>query len=250
MTSMASGMKRLVARGLVKTLGVRRLRRLMMLKLEGEPSFEFEGRPLEYFFHSYNNWRLTERAIEVPIIRSYLGRGEHRNVLEVGNVSKHYYDQFRSILPCLTVVDKFEVGYDVINKDIGDFEAEEPFDFIFSISTFEHMDGDRGRNPGHVPGRSRLVSAAADNIHHVVDRLLAPGGTFVLTAPLGYTSEWDATFWSTDLDSMPARQVRKYLMVKTSEITWKQADPEAGRSAKHGEPFAGVNNLSIVEFTK
>jgi hypothetical protein len=49
---------------------------------------------------------------------------------------------------------------------------------------------------------------------------------------------------------MPVRQIRKYLMVKQSEITWKQADLDAGRAAKHGEPFPGVNYLSLVEFTK
>jgi hypothetical protein len=234
----------------VAPLSQGQLRKLMLVKLGREPSFEFEGRTLEYFFHSYNNWRVTERAIEIPIVRSFVSSGAYRNVLEVGNVSKHYYDQFRSILPLLTVVDRFEVGYDVINKNIGDYEVDEPFDLVFSISTFEHMDGDRGRNPTYVPGQSRLVSAAADNIHHVVDRLLAPGGKFILTAPLGYTPEWDATFWSTDLQSMPVRQIRRYLMVKQSEITWKQADPEAGRSAKHGEPHPGVNYLSIVEFTK
>jgi len=248
--SLSADLKRLIGRGVASPFSVRQLRKLMMLKLEAESTFEFEGRRLEYFFHSYNNWRLTERAIEIPIIRSCLDGKEYRNVLEIGNVSKHYYDQFRSVLSGLTVVDKFEVGYDVINKDIGEFEAEEPFDFVFSISTFEHMDGDRGRNPDHVPGRSRLVSAAADNIHHVIDRLLAPGGRFVLTAPLGYTQEWDATFWSTDLDEMPVRDVRRYLMVKRSEITWKQAPVEAGRSARHGAPFHGVNNLSVVEFTK
>jgi len=225
---------------------------MLQYKLDREKSFVFDSQRLDYFFHSYNNFRLTERSVEIPIIKHYLEQEDYHNVLEIGNVTNHYYTFFRLafIGRRRTVIDKCELAFDVINLDICDFAPNLKFDFVFSISTFEHMDSDLGRNPGYVAGRSRLVSVAADNIKHVSDVLLEDRGKFVITAPLGYTPEWDATFYSNAFEECEFSRYRTYVLRKKTELVWEQVDMEEGKRATYGYPLPGVNYLSIVEFDK
>jgi len=222
-------------------------------KLSKEAYFDFNSHSLEYFFHSYNNFRLTERAIEIPIIKFYLEQEGYQQVLEIGNVTNYYYDYFREVFvgKRKVVVDKFEVASDVISMDICKYKPNTRFDFVFSISTFEHMDSDRGRNPDYEPDSSNLISVAADNISYVLDFLLKKGGKFVITAPLGYSEEWDETFYSTTLDGYSSSsRCKRYVFEKQKEIVWKEIEVSKGRGAIYNFPLPGVNYLSIVEFDK
>jgi hypothetical protein len=226
------------------------LQRVCARKIASRGTFTFDGTPLSYFFHSYNNFGVSERAIEVPIIASYLREGRYPRVLEIGNVTNHYYDTFRDLFIHKDVVDKFETGYNVINADIATFTSDQKYDFIFSISTFEHMDSDLGRNPDYVPGASRLISAAADNIKHVSDHLIAPGGRFVLTAPLLYTPEWDKTFYSDAFDACGWSSYKRSLFRRLGELHWIQVDVNAGRDLP-GNPSSPFREyLSVVDFVK
>ena len=64
---------------------------LLRLKFRGT-YFYFKDSRLSYFFHSYNNFGRKVRCIEIPIIRYYLDCFPHERVLEIGNVTKHYYE--------------------------------------------------------------------------------------------------------------------------------------------------------------
>src|SRR5438874_1202932 len=146
--------------------------------------FYFRNIPLKYFFHSYNNFRVTERSIEIPIVRYFIDTHKPSRVLEIGNVTKHYYDLFKDFKEKDTV-DKYELAYDVINLDIADFNPDKRYDFIYSISTFEHMDSDGGRNPEY-KGKpaGKFTSVAFENINRVLENILDKGGHFLLTIPL------------------------------------------------------------------
>ena len=211
-------------------LSVTDIRWLLTDKLNEHKEFLFQDKKLEYFFHSYNNFRLSERAIEIPIINNFLNQKNYEEILEIGNVTNHYYDYFRQTFvdKRKTVVDKFERGQGVLNFDIADYAPGVKFDFVFSISTFEHMDSDLGNNPDYVEGSSTLVSVAADNIKHVGDTLLKDRGRFVVTAPVGYAPEWDKTFYSDVFDDCNFSQVRKYLFRRKSELVWEPANVEEG----------------------
>ena len=233
-------------------LSVSEIKRIVEDKLAEEKEFSYNSHRLNYFFHSYNNFGLTERAIEVPLIRYYLEQADYRNVLEIGNVTNHYYDYYRQsfIGKNKTTVDKFEPGYGVINADIAEYGPGVKFDFIYSISTFEHMDSDLGRNPDYVEGSSRLISVAADNIKYVSDVLLQNGGKFVITAPLGYTPEWDLTFYSDDLERCNCSRFGRYLLKRKKELTCEQIDVEEGRTASLDPHLPYREYLSILEFDK
>jgi hypothetical protein len=232
---------------------LREIERVVGRKVSSAGSFSFDGAVLPYFFHSYNNFGLTERSVEIPIVRNYLERAVYRNVLEIGNVTQHYYDYFREVLVDVnrTVVDKYEVGNGLVKADIAEFVSQERFDFAFSISTFEHMDSDLGRNISYRPGSSKLLSVAADNINHVGEMLMAEGGKLVVTAPLGYAPEWDRTFYSTTLaEDCGFSGVRRHVLRRAGELRWRQVHSEEGRTARDSSLSEFRHYVSILELDK
>ncbi|MFK5282271.1 hypothetical protein ACI3PL_22195, partial [Lacticaseibacillus paracasei] len=90
------------------------------------------------------NERAAEIAIAAHLIEPYRQKDQKnfhpvwsKNapscILEVGNVLSNF-------MPCNhIVVDKFEKASGVLNVDIVDYRSTHKFDFIISISTFEHI---------------------------------------------------------------------------------------------------------------
>lgn len=211
----------------------------------------FEGKLYPFLFHSYNNMGVTERSVEIPIIYHYLLSRKFSRVLEIGNVTNYYEDYFAGAFPNKTVVDKIERNYNVITSDIAKYESGEKFDFIFSISTFEHMDSDLGRNPEYKPGNADHGTIAADNIIHCYENLLAADGLMVITAPMGYTPEWDQTFQSDFLDKYPFRSCKRKLFKRTTEQDWiyDEGTPFQQKMS-YGKPYPYANYISVIELTK
>jgi hypothetical protein len=238
---------------LSKIFSIHDLIKIIYYKFSNAEYFEFKGKILKYFYHSYNNHRITERAIEIPIIRYYFERIGKRTCLEIGNVTNHYYSYFLDLIDLKTVIDKYEKGYGVINKDIKDFFPENKFDFIFSISTFEHMDSDRGRNLNNIKGNSKLSSYAADNIFHICNNILNSKGLFIITAPVGFAHEWDnLLFYNKILDKefLKVESLKVYFFRRIKEIEWKETDINDAKKAVYNYPLRSVNVLSIVEIIK
>jgi hypothetical protein len=232
---------------------MREIKRVVERKVASAGLFTFDSTALPYFFHSYNNFGLTERCVEIPIVGSYLRQGSYRNVLEIGNVTQHYYDYFRDVFANVrrTVVDKYEVGNGLVNADIAEFTSEERFDLVFSISTFEHMDSDLGRNTSYRPNTSKLVTVAADNINHVGEMLMAEGGKMVVTAPLGYAPEWDVTFYSKALDEdCGFSRVRRHVLRRAGDLNWQQVHADEGRTAADTSRADFREYLSVLELDK
>lgn len=232
---------------------VRSLFKIIKYKFSKAPSFDFNGIKLNYFYHSYRNHRLGERSIEIPIIRHYLKKTGIRDMLEIGNVINHYYSFFQDLIDSKIVVDKYEKGWGIINKDIRDYFIDNKYNLIISISTFEHMDSDRGKNPEYVKGKSKFGTNAADNIFHVCNNLLNNRGLFLLTAPLSQHIEWNQTIFETGIlnkDLLNVKSIRKYYMKKINEIEWKQIDENEAIKAKYNYPLFGINAISIIEIKK
>lgn len=138
--------------------------------LHDAPPFELWGEPYDYFIDPHNmTWR-NERAVEIAICKEFVKRQNGRG-MEFGNVLSHY-----GVAGGGVIVDKYEKAPDVINVDILEYQPAQPFDYIVSISTLEHVGWDeKPRDPAK-------VCAAFE---HLVT-LLAPGGTLFLTVPTGH----------------------------------------------------------------
>ena len=147
-----------------------------LVRLTGRPStFSFRGKSYRYFWHRYNSTWRNERAVEIPIARSFIGVIPAARVLEIGNVLSHYGRVSHE------VVDKYERAEYVKNEDVCDFRSEKKYDLILSISTLEHVGWDEE------PKDEMKVMRAFENLR----RLLAPEGRLVVTIPLGYNPALD-----------------------------------------------------------
>lgn len=144
-------------------------------------TFRFRDQTYRYLDHPYNQARSNSRAIEVPIAMSYLR--EDLRILEVGNVLKHYYPQLKH-----NVVDLQEEG--CINVDVMAWSPRRRYDLVISISTIEHIGfGEFGHMPHHTP--------QAIMVH--LSNFLKPGGTLLVTVPVGYNPAIDEVLEIDDL---------------------------------------------------
>lgn len=211
------------------------------------------GGGLNYFIHSYNNiysWGFSERSIEIPIILDLIKASDAKIILEIGNVSKHYYEQFKSIKR--TVIDKYEAAHDVINQDIYEYYSKEKFDFIYSISTFEHMDSDGGRNSEYEKKEAfgNYSSIAYRNIEHVVLNLLADRGRLVITAPIGYLNcEIDKSIFDGEHTSLPVSlTITAYK--RCGPLEWKLLPLSELRGFKESRASNRREAICVMEFRK
>ncbi|GAC1431195.1 MAG: hypothetical protein NVSMB54_25590 [Ktedonobacteraceae bacterium] len=160
----------------------------------------FHGKTLRYNRIAYNN--RAERAVEIPLAFDFLATHRHDGpILEIGNVLQHYEnalsDAFGIRSRC--IVDKFEVGDGIENRDIMDIDFREKYQVIVSVSTVEHVG--QNVNPSGLFGEHSQVTdreAPLKAIAKMYD-LLAPGGHALLTVPFGVLTDggWYIQF-STD----------------------------------------------------
>lgn len=191
--------------------------------------FSFEGQHYPYFIHEYNyTWR-CERAIEIPIIKSYIDKKKRGRMLEVGNVLSHYYKRNYD------VVDNYEIAQGVINEDIMQFKPKKKYDLIFSISTLEHVGVDGVKDPGK----------AVKTIKRMIT-FLAPGGLLVFTIPLGYNRLLDKAILN---GKLPLLQTQFFKKVSSSNV-WFQVKEKDARSAIYGFPFRWGNVIAVGSIKK
>jgi SAM-dependent methyltransferase len=186
-------------------------------------TFEFDGRRFAYHVAAYNTTWENERAVELPIALDALRRHSGARVLEVGNVLKHYVDSPHD------VVDKYERSAQAFRMDVLDFQPEQPYDLIVSISTFEHIGFDEeARDPDKVRRA----------IEHVTG-LLAPGGELLISAPLGYNPSLDEL---AQRDALGFGEMR-FLKRVSDDNRWVEVGAADTAGARYDSPFPKGNLL-------
>jgi len=189
-------------------------------------TFSSAGKEYSYFIHHYNpTWR-NERAVEIALVKEFLQRvPEPSRLLEVGNGLNYYLD-----VPHV-VVDKYEPTPGIINQDILEFGTPGSFDAIVSISTLEHVGWDETpRDPGK-------VRAALDHMR----KLLAPGGRFFLSFPIGYNTALDQLVFNNELGFRDTR----YLKRISADNRWAEVALEDTVSIAYNRPFPAANALFV-----
>jgi SAM-dependent methyltransferase len=171
----------------------------------GRGEFAFAGERHRYLFHPYNFTWLTERTVEVPIARAVVDRHAGKRILEVGNVLPHYgpHDHL--------VVDKYEQAEGVLNLDVMELDRLGRFDLVVCVSTVEHVGWDEDpREPGK----------AVEAVHRLA-ALLAPGGTLLLTVPVGYHPHLDTALQSGEFRFARSGALRRERLGPH----WREASP-------------------------
>lgn len=187
-------------------------------------TFMFNNTVFHYFIHGYNTTWINERAVEVPIVTSYLQKNER--ILEVGNVLSHYLDLDWDVL------DKFEKGTGIINADIVDFKPKKLYDLIISVSTLEHIGVDDDEKD-----EGKIVPA----ILNMKDHCLAAGGRMIATFPIGYNKGMDNRLFSGQLFFNEIFFLKRVSM----KNEWREVRRDEVVDAQYGRPFPGTNCLCI-----
>ena len=131
------------------------------------------------------------------------------------------------------VLDKFEKASGVINEDIADFKPGMKYDYIFSISTMEHVGFDDDQID------TDKVDGAISNI----ESLLSDNGVFVMSDPLGYNKELDKKV----LENKYSFQKIVFLK-RTGYREWMQTDKETVQDSVYDNPYNAANALAICYY--
>lgn len=196
-----------------------------------EKSFIFQGRSLPYLYHRYNMTWASERCVEVPIARALLANHRPEATLEVGNVLSHYGQVQHDIL------DKFERGPRVINEDILEFNPAKSYEFITSISTFEHIGYD-----------DAAEGSSADKITQAINKcrdLLSDGGRLAITAPIGYNPQLDQLLRENALKPKEETFLKMF-----GQLDWRECAKDEALQSRYKTPFAYANAIVVAQFTK
>lgn len=197
----------------------------------------FRGVSLRLVYARHNVTWANERCVELALARRFLTGVPAEEVLEVGNVTPRYLGGGH------TVVDKYEPG--ALRVDIVDFESERRFRLILSISTFEHIGFDEAGGPEE-PGAPEELEAVAAKIRAALNRcigLLVPGGTLVVTVPVGYNPALDAMIAGDELGCDRATWFRRF-----PGRRWREVGREEGMRCRYGSPYPFANGIMLAEW--
>lgn len=201
------------------------------LHLKRKRYFRFDGKNYQYLYRTYNNTWRGERTVEVPIVYCSVTEAKGKRILEVGNVLQNYYHFPHD------VVDKYEKGPGVINADILTFTPEHPYDLIVSISTLEHVGWDEEEKD------PEKILRCLDNL---IGRCLAPGGTLVVTMPLGYNRYVDEYL---RVGRFPF-SVSRFMKRVSTRNEWVEVLRREVTDAVYGYPFFFANAIVVGVYQK
>jgi len=200
----------------------------LILKMIPRRSFLFDGKEIPLFYHRYNITWAGERAVEVPVARNFLKGLRGKKVLEVGNVLSYYYK------PWWDVLDKFEKKKFLIREDISNFKPVGKYDYIVSISTFEHI----GFDDGSIGEGSR--EKILKGLMNIKKNCLKTGGLLMFTIPIGYNPEMDGLVFNKKMN------FQKKFVKKVSKSGWAQIGEDEARKCSYGRPFPYGNCVAFV----
>jgi len=193
--------------------------------------FNVNGEIYQYFINRYMAVR-SERVVEIPFAMDFLKKNDYekKRVLEIGNVLSYYFDLHYKI------VDKYERGTHIDTVDIIDFNPDEKYDIIISISTIEHIGYDE---PVREVGKSKKAFLK------IID-LLDNKGIALITVPLVYNPEIDSIITNNEIEFS-----KRYFLKRISHLNlWKETNMEEAMSYKYGSKYPNANAVAFLIYLK
>ena len=191
-------------------------------------AFQCDGVRHQCFAHGYNRTWKNERAVEIPLVMKVVRDCRAKRILEVGNVLSHYFNFPHDVL------DKYEVGRGIIQKDIVEFHPAGHYDLIVSVSTLEHVGWDE---------TPRVPEKVIDALRHMKS-LLAPGGCMALTFPVNYNPFLDEFVRANTRDFGVVSYVKRI----TEDAEWQQVDAASAAACAYGKPYPFANAIAFSVF--
>lgn len=192
--------------------------------LKEKKAFIFKNKKYTYFYHRHNlTWR-NERAVEIPIVLSFVENYRDMRILEVGNVLSRY------TWANWDIVDKYESETSVRNVDVVDFCRPDTYDLIVSISTIEHIGYDDDIKD----------SVKNENAIKVLKANLRKGGLLIVTCPIGYNLFLDAK-----LANNVFGFTEEHFLVRIGLTLWMESEKKEALAKKYDSPYPHANALFI-----
>ena len=179
--------------------------------------FNFRGKEYPYIDLPPNNTRINERRVEVSLGYAYLERYKGQEVLEVGNVMRHYKPKG---IYTHDVLDLYETNPnfpEIINQDILTWCPTKRYKATLSISTLEHT--------------SNPILAIAN--------ILSYSDHVFITVPFGYAKSYQVFEAYPDLFFMQR--------INNEANEWREATRDEVAGTKYNEPFRFANAIMILE---
>ncbi len=181
-----------------------------------------------YKYYSRNSFLLSERAVELPIALSFYKRNKHDTVLEVGNVMHH----IMCIPKGYDILDKYEIGKNIINEDVVDYKPNKKYDMIISVSTMEHVGFDEAEK---YPNKSLT---AIKNIM----KLLKPRGKLLITVPLCYNPAIDLM-----IRKHKIKFTHSYFLKRISQWNyWVSTNAKNALQLKYNSKYRAANAIAVL----
>jgi SAM-dependent methyltransferase len=199
------------------------------------PLLNFRGGYLVLNRNLYNKSWDNERTIELPLIQNtYNSLGINKfnkkeiNILEIGNVLKNYEKKLKH-----DVIDKYEKGPRIKNIDFLDYKTPKKYDYIFSISTFEHIGFDYGEKQDATKPLKALRKVLT---------MLKPKGKAYITIPVGFNQS---------LDDEIIKGVKGYNLISFKRISnwgnkWIECPPKEAYKLKYNSKYPNANAIFVL----
>lgn len=197
-------------------------------------TFSYHGQT--YRFYYGRNGVADERTVELPIVweevvAAYEGR---RRVLEVGNVLAQYYQIEHDVLDKYERRSAQQKHGQFITEDAAFWRPKEPYDFIVSVSTLEHV--------GSTADPKRVGYKPIVAIYNLMLYGLVPGGRMLLTWPWGYHAMLDDVAARGLLDFVTLRALKK-----VGRREWAECGIEDLAGIRYNRPFPKGNAVIVAE---
>jgi len=173
-----------------------------------------------------------ERVVEIPFAIDFLKKNNYKEkkILEVGDVLSHYFN-FKH-----KVIDKYEKETFVYNIDIVDFNPDEKYDIIISISTIEHIGYDE---PIKEVGKPKKA------LQKIID-LLDSNGIALITVPLGYNPEINSIVKNNEIEFS-----KRYFLKRISHLNlWEETNIQEAMNYKYGSKYQAANAIALLIYFK
>ena len=193
--------------------------------------FLYRNKKYQQFWKNYNATWLNERTVEIPIIMEIIQSHHGKRILEVGNVLSNYFSVTHDIL------DKYDSAFGVIRRDVVNFNPEEKYDLVVSISTLEHVGFDE------TPKDPKKTLEAVRNLKM---NCLDKNGKMVITFPLGYNIHLDEIIERKELEF----DTINFLKRINKKNQWKEVSWDEARGERYNSPFPFANVVVICEATR
>lgn len=175
---------------------------------------KFQGKDYQYIDMSPNQTRVNERRMELPLAFDFLGDPEGKEIIEVGNVTGHYRQEYSHH----DVLDLYEkVPWNpIINDDVLTWKPTKKYTHAISISTIEHT-----LNP----------TLAVDNIITYAPRVL-------ITFPFGYNG----------IDALVEKHKNGMFFLRrvNDDNEWEEVTYDMVKGTEYNTPFPFANAIGVI----